>query len=94
MERQNRTLKEALCHIVNENQSDWDIKLKPAILAMCSAVHSSTKLSPAVIMCGRNLNLPYNLFSQSPPPFIYNMPPLHNDASSFCELLILALQKV
>lgn len=86
IERQHRTLINALSHTVNENQTDWDTKLKFALLALRTAVHSSTGLTPAAVMFGRNINLPYSLFLH-PPQLNYN------DAPSYCELLIPALQK-
>ena len=86
-ERSHRTLINALSHIVNENQLDWDTKLKFALLAMRTSVHASTKLTPAAVVYGRNLNLPHSIFLT---PDISK----YVDAPSFCEALIPSLQKV
>lgn len=86
-ERSHRTLINALSHIINENQLDWDIKLKFALLAMRTSVHSATKLTPAAVVYGRNLNLPHTVFNS----INSNK---YNDAPTYCEALIPSLQKV
>lgn len=87
VERSHKTLINALAHIVDENQLDWDIKLKFALLAMRTSVHSSTRKTPAAVVYGRNLNLPYKVLNDL---HKFN----YSDAPSFCDLLIPSMQKV
>lgn len=87
LERAHRTLINALSHIVQENQLDWDIKLKFALLAMRTSIHDSTNLTPAAVVYGRNLILPYSIFDAK-------LPSKYIDAPSFCDLLIPAMQKI
>lgn len=87
VERSHKTLINALAHIVDENQLDWDIKLKFALLAMRTSVHSSTRKTPAAVVYGRNLNLPYKVLNDL-------QKINYSDAPSFCDLLIPSMQKV
>ena len=59
----NRTLEAQLAIFVNENQTDWD---KDILMAYRSAVHDTTKCTPAELMFGRNIRLPVDLLFSHP----------------------------
>ncbi|XP_055918704.1 protein NYNRIN-like [Eupeodes corollae] len=58
VERFNRTLKEHLCKVVDDNQRDWDRHIILFLMAYRSAKHSSTDHNPSDILIGRNTRLP------------------------------------
>ncbi|CAB0009440.1 unnamed protein product, partial [Nesidiocoris tenuis] len=58
VERLNRTLTKHLAQFVDRSQSNWDEKLPLFLLAYRSACHSTTGLSPAQLVYGRDLRLP------------------------------------
>ena len=60
-ERMNRTLKNILSKLVNDQQDDWDIWLPQALLSYRSTLHSSTGYSPHLLMFGRETRLPIDL---------------------------------
>ncbi|XP_055918608.1 uncharacterized protein LOC129950711 [Eupeodes corollae] len=53
----NRTLKEHLCNVVDDNQRDWNRYIPMFLMAYRSARHSSTGHAPSEIMMGRNIRL-------------------------------------
>ena len=61
VERLNRTIEAQLAIFVSENQRDWDIYVPLLLMAYRSAVHKTTKCTPAELMFGRNLRLPIDL---------------------------------
>ena len=66
VERYNRTLKAQVAMFVENHQRDWDVKLPLLLMAYRTAVHSSTKYTPACIMMGRELRIPVDLTFGSP----------------------------
>ncbi|XP_055922841.1 uncharacterized protein LOC129953626 [Eupeodes corollae] len=58
VERFNRTLKEHLCKIVDNNQRDWFRHIPLFLMAYRSARHSSTGHTPSGILIVRNIRLP------------------------------------
>lgn len=68
-ERVNRTLKTMLASYVGEHHHDWDRWLPELRLAINTAVHETTGVTPAVLAVGRNLKGPLErLIYQSPSP--------------------------
>ena len=60
-ERDNRTLKEALAKLVNDECNNWDTLIPGVLLAYHSSEHVSTKILPFEVMYWRNANLPIDL---------------------------------
>ncbi|XP_058798829.1 protein NYNRIN-like [Phymastichus coffea] len=52
-ERYNRTLKTMIRSYLEEQHKNWDEKLRDLCFALNTAVHSSTKVSPAILNYGR-----------------------------------------
>ena len=67
VERMNRTLEAQLAKFVEEHHTDWDHYIPLLMMAYRSAVHDSTKCTPAELMLGRNLRLPADLVFGWPP---------------------------
>ena len=86
-EKSHDTLLNALSHIVHSNQTDWDTKLKFALLSMRTSLHSATQFTPSSVIYGRDLNLPYSLFTQTQ---VKN----YCDEPTYCETLIPLLQNM
>lgn len=61
IERFNRTLEAQLSKFVDYNQHDWDTHIPLLLLAYRSAVHESTRCTPAKMTFGRDLRLPIDL---------------------------------
>ena len=53
VERANRTLKTMVASYLKERRTTWDEKLPELLFAMNTAVHSSTGISPAMMLYGR-----------------------------------------
>ncbi len=51
---------------VEDHQRDWDVRLSLLLMAYRTAVHSSTKHTPACLMMGRELRVPVDLTFGSP----------------------------
>ena len=66
VERMNRTLEAQLAIFINENQTDWDEYVPLLLMAYRSAVHDTTKCTPAELMLGRNVRLPVDLLFGHP----------------------------
>lgn len=68
VERFNRTLIDSLAKMTNEQERDWDTYIPIFLLAYrCAIIHESTNHSPAEVVFGRNLRLPFHLeFGQLP----------------------------
>ena len=62
----NRTLTDILSKYVGQNQRSWDDHIPLALLAYRSSVHDSTRLSPAMMTYGRELDLPADLMYGRP----------------------------
>ena len=56
-ERGNRTLKEALAKLVNDECNNWDTLIPGIPLAYHASEHASTKISPFEVMYGRKARL-------------------------------------
>ena len=67
VERMNRTLKDILSKLVNDQQNDWNIWIPQALLAYRSKVHISTGFSPHCLMLGRVARIPIGLMVARPP---------------------------
>lgn len=66
-ERDNRTLKTALCKLVNEQGDDWDLYIPGVLFAYHTTIHSSTKCTPFEVMYGRPCKLPVLAISSTAP---------------------------
>lgn len=67
-ERYNQTIKSMIRVFVNNDHRTWDIHLSEFAFAMNTAVHASTKYSPAFLNFGREPLSPYCLQNQLPNP--------------------------
>ena len=67
VERSNRTLKQMLSILVDENQFNWDDHIPYILMAYRASVHESTKCTPNLLMLNRETNLPVDLLCGSPP---------------------------
>ncbi|CAC5404175.1 unnamed protein product [Mytilus coruscus] len=61
VERLNRSLENIISKYVGKNQRDWDEQLPWALMAYRSSEHETTKLSPCMLMLGREIELPIDL---------------------------------
>jgi len=59
-ERSNRNLKTMIKCYLENNQSAWDVNLQKFGLALRSAVHETTKVTPALINLGRQIAIPFD----------------------------------
>ena len=66
VERYNRTLENQLATFVQDHQKDWDLHLPLLLMSYRSAVHETTKLTPAMLMFGRELRVPIDLLLGRP----------------------------
>ena len=67
VERFNRTLENQLAIFGEHHQRDWDDHIPLLLMSYRSAIHESTKQTPANLMFGRELNLPIDLLYGRPP---------------------------
>ena len=58
MEHAYCTLKTMVASYLKERHTTWDDKLPELLFAMNTAVHSSTGISPAILLYGRQPELP------------------------------------
>jgi transposase InsO family protein len=65
VERFNSTLLNMLSTVVSENQTDWDEYLLFVMMAYRSGVQETTQETPNMMMLGREVKLPVDLFSGS-----------------------------
>jgi hypothetical protein len=85
VERLNQTLIDSLSHLVNESQENWCQQVPLALLAFRTAFHRSIQETPAYLMYGRDLMLPYDL--------IFNDKfRTYSDTRSYAQNLIVNLQ--
>ena len=61
VERFNRTMECMLTSFVSADQRDWDIHLPFLTMAYRSTEHESTKLTPNMLMLGREIELPLDI---------------------------------
>ena len=65
VERFNRTLIQLVSVLVDPSQSDWDLMIPYAMMAYRSSVQESTGESPSMMMFGREMELPVDLFCEA-----------------------------
>ena len=81
-ERVNRTLKTMIASFIGDHHQDWDRWLPEFRLAINTAVHETTGVTPAVLALGRNVKGPLErLVHQTPAPntSAYNMLHTHTN---------------
>ena len=61
IERAHRSVQVMISAYVSQNQKDWSTYIPMLVLAYNSAVHDSTRCTPASLMLGRQLRLPIDL---------------------------------
>ena len=66
VERMNCTIEAQLAMFIEQNQKDWDQYVPLLMMAYRSAVHDTTKCTPAELMMGRNIRLPIDLLLGCP----------------------------
>lgn len=87
VERFNRTILDYLAKFVNDNQRDWDTLLPFLLMSYRSAVHETTKNTPARLVFGRELRLPIAL--------CYGFPPqTQTPPDVYIDMLMQRLQKI
>ena len=59
VERMNRTLKDMLAKMVNDNQTNWDTELKKAVFAYRISINETTGFTPFLVNFGRSPRLCY-----------------------------------
>jgi hypothetical protein len=67
VERYIKTIEEHLRKVVTSHQRDWDEGLPLFLLAYRTSTHDATGLTPASLVFGQELRLPYNLLFRVPP---------------------------
>lgn len=67
VERLNRTVEDVLSKYVAKHHRDWDRHLQLALVAYRSSEYESTGFSPAMLMFGREIDLPLDLLYGQPP---------------------------
>ncbi len=86
VERYNRTIAAQLSIFVDQHQRDWDQHVPLLLMAYRSAVHESTRCTPARLMFGRDLRLPVDL--------LYGRPEERENTTHYVEALQEKLDKV
>ena len=67
LERMNRTLLNMLAKCIDEDQTNWSVKLPYVLMAYRSSVHESTGFTPHCLVFGRENFLPLDLMYRPPP---------------------------
>lgn len=67
VERFNRTILDYLSKFVDDHQKDWDQYLPLLMMAYRTAVHETTRQTPALLLFGRELRTPIGLACGFPP---------------------------
>lgn len=67
IERAQRTLEDMLSKYVETNQRNWDEILPILLMAYRSSKHESTKMTPNMMMLGREIDLPVDIIYPPPP---------------------------
>jgi hypothetical protein len=62
-----KTVSEDLRKVVASHERDWDARLPIFLLAYKASTHDTTGLTPASLVFGRELRLPYDLLFGAPP---------------------------
>ena len=66
-ERMNRTLLNMHAKCIDEDQTNWSVKLPYVLMAYRSSVHESTALTPQYLVFGHEISLPLDLMYRPPP---------------------------
>ena len=67
IERMNRTLLNMLAKCIDEDQTNWSVKLPYVLMAYRSSVHESTGFTPHYLVFGHEVSLPLDLMYRPPP---------------------------
>ena len=67
IERMNRTLLNMLAKCIDEDQTNWSVKLPYVLMAYRSSVHESTGFTPHYLVFGHEMSLPLDLMYRPPP---------------------------
>ena len=67
IERMNRTLLNKLAKCIDEDQTNWSVKLPYVLMAYRSSVHESTSFTPHYLVFGHEISLPLDLMYRPPP---------------------------
>ena len=67
IERMNRTLLNMLAKCIDEDQTNWSVKLPYVLMAYRSSVHESTAFTPHYLVFGHETSLPLDLMYRRPP---------------------------
>jgi len=60
-ERQNRTIKDSLVKVLEENPAKWPDVIDGVLFAHCASIHFSTKFSPFLLKYNRHPTLPIDI---------------------------------
>ena len=63
----NRTLLNMLAKCINEDHTNWSVKLPYVLMAYRSSVHESTGFTPHFLVFGHEISLPLDLMYRPPP---------------------------
>ena len=66
-ERMNRTLLNMLAKCIDEDQTNWSVKLPYVLMAYRSSVHESTGFTPHYLVFGHEVSLPLDLMCRPSP---------------------------
>ena len=67
IERMNRSLLNMLAKCIDEDQTNWSVKLPYVLMAYRSSVHESTGFTPHYLVFGHEISLPLHLMYRLPP---------------------------
>ena len=67
IERMNRSLLNMLAKCIDEDQTNWSVKLSYVLMAYRSSVHESTGFTPHYLVFGHEISLPLDLMYRPPP---------------------------
>ena len=67
IEKMNRTFLNMLPKCIDENQTNWSVKLPYVLMAYRSSVHETTGSTPHYLVFGHEVSLPLDLMHGSPP---------------------------
>ena len=67
IERMNKTLLNMLAKCIDEDQTNWSVKLPYVLMAYRSSVHESTDFTPHYLVFGHEISLPLELMYPPPP---------------------------
>ena len=92
VERVNRVIKEQLARYIADKRGDWDAHIPQVQLAYNSSTHSTTGLTPYMVMHGREARVPANITcpipqhgSQSPLEYVADLHKRLKDAYNYVQ---------